>query len=44
MNRVGSASDGSHDNHATSSACSAAHDASVAVLPYPAGADTSASR
>ena len=44
MNRVGSASIGSHDNQATSSGCCAAHDASVAVLPYPAGADTSATR
>ena len=39
MNRVGSASDGSHDSHATASLRSAAHDARVAVLPYPAGAD-----
>ncbi len=44
MKRVGSASSASHDSHATSSGRSDAHDASVAVLPYPAGAETRAMR
>ena len=44
MKRVGSASEESHDSHARPRGCSAAHDASMAVLPYPAGAATIARR
>ena len=44
MNRVGSTSEGSQESHASGPATVAAHDASVAVLPYPAGAETRATR